>query len=86
LALFGPLPLRGKRNFIKQIKLILSVQSCSKKFSAFAVGQIIFTSSPRPASSEGRLAIVTNAGRDAVDTGGATDESACLADGEVVWS
>jgi hypothetical protein len=78
--------LRGKRNFFKQIKLILAVQSCSKKFSAFAVGQIISTSSPRPASSEGRLAIVTNARRDAVDVGGAADESACLADGEVVWS
>ena len=36
--------------------------------------------------TEGRLAIVTNARRDAVDVGGAADESACLADGEVVWS
>ena len=36
--------------------------------------------------TEGRLAIVTNAGRDAMDAGGAADESACLADGEVVWS
>jgi hypothetical protein len=35
---------------------------------------------------KGRIAIVTDAGRDAVDAGGATDESACLADGEAVWS
>jgi hypothetical protein len=30
--------------------------------------------------------IVTNAGRDAVDAGGAKDEGAASADGEVVWS
>ncbi|MDR3484907.1 MAG: hypothetical protein P4M05_08340 [Bradyrhizobium sp.] len=35
---------------------------------------------------EGRLAIVTDAGRDAVDAGGASDEGADFADGEVVWS
>jgi hypothetical protein len=36
--------------------------------------------------TEGRLAIVTNAGQDVMDAGGAFDESADLADGEVVWS
>jgi hypothetical protein len=36
--------------------------------------------------SEGRLAIVTDAGRDAMDAGQRTDERCCLADGEVVWS
>jgi hypothetical protein len=36
--------------------------------------------------TEGRIAIVTDAGRDAVDAGGATDERAEFADGEVVWS
>ncbi len=41
---------------------------------------------PPSRSTEGRLAIVTDAGRDAVDAGGADDESADLADGEVVWS
>jgi hypothetical protein len=35
--------------------------------------------------TEGRLAIVTDAGRDAVDAARATDESAFV-DGEVVWS
>jgi hypothetical protein len=37
-------------------------------------------------SPEGRIAIVTDAERDAVDAGGASDEGAHLADGEVVWS
>ena len=36
--------------------------------------------------TEGRLAIVTDAGRDAVDADGASDEGAMSADGEVVWS
>ena len=35
---------------------------------------------------EGRIAIVTDAGWDAVDAGGASDESVLHADGEVVWS
>jgi len=43
------------------------VQSESQKFFAFPVGQIIFINSPRPVPREGRLAIVTDAGRDAVD-------------------
>jgi hypothetical protein len=36
--------------------------------------------------SEGRLAIVTDAGRDAVDARQRADEALFLADGEVVWS
>jgi hypothetical protein len=48
------------------------------------VGQIISTSSRHLVSQEGRLAIVTDAGRDAVD--GAKDERARRTDGEVVWS
>ena len=35
--------------------------------------------------TEGRLEIVTDAGRDAVDADGAKDESTGDADGEVVW-
>jgi hypothetical protein len=35
---------------------------------------------------QGRIAIVTDAGRDAVDASGASDEGAGFADGEVVWS
>jgi hypothetical protein len=40
----------------------------------------------RPTPLEGRIAIVTDAGLDAMDASGAKDESAQLADGEVVWS
>ncbi len=50
------------------------VQPLSKIFSAFAVGQIIFINSAVPSHTEGRLAIVTDAGRDAVDLDGAFDE------------
>ena len=38
-----------------------------------------------PPCQEGRLAIVTNVGRDAVDAGSATDERGLLVDGEAVW-
>jgi hypothetical protein len=61
------------------------VQPLLKKYSDFPKPQI----SPymrRPVPSEGRFAIVMDAGRDAVDAGSAEDESAFLADGEVVWS
>ena len=63
-----------------------SVQPPREKFSTFAVGQITFTNSTRPASLEGRFAIVTNVeagcgGRFARGTTNALE-----ADGEVVWS
>jgi hypothetical protein len=45
---------------------------------------VVYLSPSRP--DRGALAIVTNAGRDAVDAGGATDERTDLADGEDVWS
>jgi hypothetical protein len=35
--------------------------------------------------TEGRLVIVTDAGRDAVDVGSARDERGLLAYGQVVW-
>jgi hypothetical protein len=44
------------------------------------------THSTCPVSHEGRLAIVTDARRDAVDADGAQRRSALKADGEVVWS
>ncbi len=40
----------------------IAVQPPLQKYFAFAVGQIISTSSPRPASIRGALAIVTNVG------------------------
>ena len=38
-----------------------------------------------PPCQEGRLAIVTNVGWDAVDASSATDERGLLVDGEAVW-
>jgi hypothetical protein len=53
------------------------VQPLCKKYFRSRATQITFTSSPsRP--TEGRFAVVTDAGRDAVDAGGAADESAGL--------
>jgi hypothetical protein len=77
--------LRVKSNFSSRIKLILSVQSHPKKYSDFPKSQI--TLYRRPSTPlEGRIAIVTDAGLDAMDASGASDESVLLADGEVVWS
>ena len=76
----------AKPNFSKQFNLICPVQSWLKKFFVLPVGQIISTSPPVPSLKEGRFAIVTDVRRDAVDAGGAADERAYLADGEVVWS
>ena len=61
------------------------VQPLCKKFFAFAVGQITFTNLPRPASQEGRFAIVTDVRRDAVDADALLTNGA-NADGEDVWS
>jgi hypothetical protein len=43
------------------------VQPHLQKYFASPVGQIISTNSRHPTPQEGRIAIVTNAGRDAVD-------------------
>jgi hypothetical protein len=80
-----PAGLRVKSNFSSRINVIWAVQSCSKKYSDFPKSQI--TLYPRPSTPlEGRIAIVTDAGLDAMDASGASDVSAFLADGEVVWS
>ncbi|HZE53590.1 MAG TPA: hypothetical protein VE111_10045 [Bradyrhizobium sp.] len=61
------------------------VQPSSKKHFCFSEMKIrVYLAPSRP--TEGRLAIVTNAGRDAMDAGGASDEGAKPADGEVAWS
>ena len=55
-------------------------------FQNFACQNQIFGLQPgRPVPSEGRFAIVTNAGRDAVDAAAPLTNGA-NADGEVVWS
>jgi hypothetical protein len=79
LTKFSSNNLRVKPDLLKPFNLISSVQSCSEKFSALPVGQIISTSPRHPASQEGRLAIVMDAGRDAVDACGADDD--CAASG-----
>jgi hypothetical protein len=64
-----------KSNFFKPFNLIWVVQPPREKFFAFAVGQIISTSSPRPASSRG--AFRDRHGRwvrDAMDALAAQDE------------
>ena len=77
--------LRVKSNFLSRINVIWVVQSYLKEYSDFPKSQITLylrTSTPL----EGRIAIVTDAGLDAMAASGASDESALLADGEVVWS
>jgi hypothetical protein len=80
-----PSGLRVKSNFLSRIRLFLPVQSHLKKYSGFPKPQITFITPPST-PLEGRIAIVTDAGLDAMDAGGASDESVLLADGEVVWS
>jgi len=77
--------LRVKSNFSNRIKLFLSVQSLSKKYSDFPKPQITLYP-PLSTPPKGRIAIVTDAGLDAVAASGASDESAWLADGKIVWS
>jgi len=67
--------LRLKSNFLNRIKLFLPVQSRLKKYSGFPKSQI--TLYPQPSTPlKGRIAIVTDAGLDAMDASGAADESA----------
>jgi hypothetical protein len=80
-----PTDLRVKSNFSSRISVICPVQPYLKKYSDFPKAQI--TLYPQPSTPlEGRIAIVTDAGLDAMDASGASDESVLLADGEVVWS
>jgi hypothetical protein len=60
-------PLHVKTNLSNRINVICPVQTSPKKYFAFAVGQIGATSLPHPFPARGALAIVTNAGGDAVD-------------------
>ena len=61
----------------------LNVQPCLKKYSGFPKSQITGTFPPS-CPTEGRFAIVTDAGQDAVDVEApiTNDDEA---DGEVVW-
>ena len=77
--------LRARPNLLSRLNVICPVQPWLQKFSAFSFTQIN-SITPPSTPKEGRIAVVTNAGLDAMDAGGAADESADLADGEVVWS
>src|SRR5436190_22812427 len=64
---------RAQRNLLNRINLIWAVRSHLQKHFRSSPKQITSLVAPsRP--NEGRLAIVTNAGRDAVDADGAFDE------------
>ena len=65
--------------------LIQPVQSHSKKYCSSRFTQIKSIILAIPSRSEGRFAIVTNAGRDAVDVA-VSLTNGTQADGEVVWS
>src|SRR3954454_14660238 len=65
--------LRAECNLFNRINLIWAVQSCLQKHFHSSFTQIKIIRAPSR-STEGRLAIVTNAGRDAVDADGAADE------------
>jgi hypothetical protein len=77
-------PLRETDDLLSWINVIWPVQSCVQKDSASGVGQITFTTPPS-CPTEGRFAIVTDAGQDAVDADAPITNGA-KADGEVVWS
>ena len=77
--------LRVKSNFRSRIKLFLPVQSHRKRYSGLPKPQITLYLQPST-PLEGRIAIVTDAGLDAVAASGASDESVLLADGKIVWS
>jgi hypothetical protein len=64
--------LRLKSNFLSPIKLILPVQSLPEKYSGFPKSQITLYTLPST-PLEGRIAIVTDAGRDAVDAAASGD-------------
>ena len=75
--------LRVKSNFSSRINVIWVVQSRCKKYSDVPKPQITFISPPST-PLEGRIAIVTDAGLDAVDAAALLTNGA-HADGEVVW-
>jgi hypothetical protein len=75
-----------KNQFIEVFQADLPSPVPYKKIIRFAANPNHIDIPHRPVPIEGRFAIVTNAGRDAVDASGASDEGALLADGKGVWS
>ena len=56
-----------RTNFLNPINLICPVQPSPRKYTSSRRPQITRTSQPVPARQEGRIAIVTDVGRNAVD-------------------
>jgi hypothetical protein len=79
-----PLP-QTTRRANQVARCFLAVQPRLKKYFGFSESQIRCRTPAVPSHSEGRFAIVTNAGRDAVDAEALLTNSA-EADGEAVWS
>jgi hypothetical protein len=77
---------RGGDKFPFDFNLIPPVQSSSQKYFCSLLTQITSTSTAVPPSPEGRIAIVTDVGRDAVDARSALTKALIVADGEAVWS
>jgi hypothetical protein len=63
----------------------LPVQSRPQKYFRSCLTQITCISLAVSSHKKGRLAIVTNAGRDAVDASSVSTKALSFADGEVVW-
>jgi hypothetical protein len=59
--------MRDETNFSNPISVICPVQPSSQKYTASPRPQITPTNQPVPARQEGRIAIVTDVGRNAVD-------------------
>jgi hypothetical protein len=72
-------PGKSLRFFRNRVKPLLQKYFC---FSQTQISSLIRTV---PFHKRGRLAIVTNAGRDAMDVGSARDERGLPAYGQVVW-
>ena len=70
-----PAGLRAESNLLNRIRLMLAVQFCLQKYFPSPPTQIKSIFAPSR-STEGRIAIVTDAERDAVDADGASDEGA----------
>jgi hypothetical protein len=74
-----------KSNFVSGIKADSGVQSLCEKYFASVFQKVMIISMPSRLDKEGRIAIVTNARRDAMDVVVLSDVQ-CGADGQVVWS
>jgi hypothetical protein len=81
----GPMALARSAEFVEAIQRDSTSPVPSAKIFLFPLDPNHFTYCRRLVPPEGRLAIVTDAGRDAVDADGALT-NALEADGEAVWS